>query len=257
MGRLTTIADIVVDVVSATIQARGADKLGWCEAHDDDYCPPSPGTEAGIGAGEVEGGRERKRQKKDKSAGGRCGGGRRTRVLEVGAGCGLLGLVLSRLGCDVTLTEVPEALQNLKLNVKANMEDSEEGEERRARAVQLDWTSDSDVMAVGKGMEAGYDVVVGTDVVFSKALVDPLLRCIHSLSGPHTTVWLCLNERCRDAHAELLNRASLFFDLVDRSEQLRETDGCSSAEELELFLFRLTGRKKSPPPPPPSPPAKK
>jgi hypothetical protein len=244
--------------VSATIQARGADKLGWCEAHDDDYCPPSPGAAAGKGAGQDEVGRERKRQKKDKSAGSRGGGGKRTRVLEVGSGCGLLGLVLSRLGCDVTLTEVPEALQNLKLNVKANMKESEEGEGegRRARAFQLDWTREADVEEVGKGMGGGYDVVVGTDVVFSKALVDPLLRCIHSLSGPHTTVWLCLNERCRDAHAELLKRAGLFFDLVDRSEQLRETDGCSSAEELELFLFRLTRRKESPPPPP-SPPAKK
>lgn len=242
----------VIDRWCLLRQARGADKLGWCEAHDDDYSPPSP--RAAAEGGGQEGGRERKRQKKDKAAEGRKSGGRRsTRVLEVGAGCGLLGLVLSRLGCDVTLTEAPEAMQNLKLNVEANSEEGDEGGERRARAVQLDWTLDDDIQHVGKGIEGGYDVVVGTDVVYSKALVDPLLRCIHALSSPHTTVWLCLNERCRDAHAELLTRAKLFFDLVDRSEQLRDTEGCSSAEDLELFLFRLTGRKKTPPPPPPSP----
>jgi hypothetical protein len=41
-------------------------------------------------------------------------------VLEVGAGCGLLGLVLARLGCDVTLTEAPVVMDYLTSNVGSN-----------------------------------------------------------------------------------------------------------------------------------------
>lgn len=159
-------------------------------------------------------------------------------------GCGLLGTVLSRLGCDVTMTEVPEAMDNLQANVQANLRKAKSD----VRAIQMDWTSACDIEEATKGMKGGYDVVVGTDVVFNKALVDPLLRCIHTLSGPQTTVWLCLNERCKDAHAvcsrfppslaclaysrrillthlclrllchpqELVSQACLFFDCVDR-----------------------------------------
>jgi hypothetical protein len=41
-------------------------------------------------------------------------------VLEVGAGCGLLGMVLARAGCDVTLSEHPLAMPNLRHNVASN-----------------------------------------------------------------------------------------------------------------------------------------
>ena len=39
------------------------------------------------------------------------------RVLEVGAGCGLLGLVIAHLGTEVVLTEAPEAMELLASNV--------------------------------------------------------------------------------------------------------------------------------------------
>jgi hypothetical protein len=41
-------------------------------------------------------------------------------VLEVGAGCGLLGLVLAQLGCHVTLTEAPVVMEYLNENVERN-----------------------------------------------------------------------------------------------------------------------------------------
>ena len=36
------------------------------------------------------------------------------------------------------------------------------------------------------------DVIVGTDVVFAKRLVEPLLQTIHFVSDKDTVVWLCL-----------------------------------------------------------------
>ena len=50
-------------------------------------------------------------------AGGKLRG---KKVLEVGSGCGLLGLVLASLGCDVVLTDKADVVPLLEVNVHAN-----------------------------------------------------------------------------------------------------------------------------------------
>ena len=69
------------------------------------------------------------------------GGLAKRRVLEVGAGCGLLGLVLATHGAEVLLTEAQPAMSNLRRNVKAA------GKECKPtpRAMQLRWESEDDL----------------------------------------------------------------------------------------------------------------
>ena len=117
-------------------------------------------------------------------------------VLEVGAGCGLLGMVLAAAGCDVVLTEHPIALANLQHNVARCCASVAE----RARVAELNWCEAKDVRAVRDAQRARscpptFDTIVGTDVVFSEQLVVPLLRSVHALASDHTTVWLCLQVR--------------------------------------------------------------
>jgi hypothetical protein len=52
------------------------------------------------------------------------------------------------------------------------------------RVAELDWGNEDHITAV----EPPFDYVIGTDVVYSEQLLEPLLRTILALSGPKTTV---------------------------------------------------------------------
>eukprot|EP00667_Euglena_gracilis_P018646 EG_transcript_19827 len=158
-------------------------------------------------------------------------------VLEVGAGCGLLGLVLARLGCRVVLTEQPATLPTLRRNVAANLAATA----GRATALPLFWGDARDIEAVAA--HGPFDLVVGTDVFFSPPLVEPLLATIHQLTGPSSTVYLCMQERCPDTHRQFLARAPAYFAVEDATAAVRGLPSARFAAELECCLFRLSGRR--------------
>jgi hypothetical protein len=169
-------------------------------------------------------------------------------VLEVGAGCGLLGMVLAAAGCDVVLTEHPIALANLRHNVTscggaivAN----------RARVAELNWCEANDVRAVrgaqtARGLPPTFDTIVGTDVVFSEQLVVPLLRSVHALATDTTTVWLCLQVRAEDdgyARRLLSARGQLARAASSRTAVTHPSRVCDCAR-----LFTLAGAMRCLPP---------
>ncbi|CAE8598220.1 unnamed protein product, partial [Polarella glacialis] len=165
------------------------------------------------------------------------------RVVEVGAGCGLLGLALARLGCDVLLTEQPLALPNLKANTKASNTAAQVAGGSKAKAAQLSWGDQADVTAVCA--EGPFDLVVGTDVVFATRLVRPLLETIAELlkaqQGPNEArqlhCWLCLQKRDADAHELLLKEAPKLFQVEELS--FEGLPGFEAAVELECLLLHL------------------
>ena len=93
------------------------------------------------------------------------------RVVEVGAGCGLPGLVAAAVGARrVTLTDLPEALASLRRNASEN-----------ARAVSCEVTCEALRWgAHGAGLP-DCDVVLGADVVYKEALIAPLLSTLRAL----------------------------------------------------------------------------
>jgi hypothetical protein len=195
--------------------------------------------------------RQQQQQKRQQAAASSSVGARH--VLEVGAGCGLLGMVLAAAGCDVVLSEHPIALANLQSNVAACEPLAE-----RARVVQLDWTKETHIQALvaaqrARGCPPCFDTIVGTDVVFSEQLVAPLLHTIHTLAHAKTTVWLCLQERCAASHKQLLASIPSYFGSCAqiRSPSEAVEEGCDEDVaaviealhgELECVLLKLTGR---------------
>lgn len=155
------------------------------------------------------------------------------RCLETGAGCGLLGVSLAHAGARVLLTEVEASMANLSANVAANAPPAApHGGE--CSTVRLGWTDTMDRATVAAG--GPYDFIVGTDVVFRSALVEPLLRTLWSCSaGDATTCWICGQVRCPDAHAVLVRLVPAFFARV----VWREWGGFSFAEQTESFLLEL------------------
>eukprot|EP00536_Pseudo-nitzschia_multiseries_P012197 jgi/Psemu1/290135/fgenesh1_pg.451_\ len=189
-------------------------------------------------------------------------------ILEIGAGCGMLGLSLHKAfelgiigddGCvessRVILTETSEVMNNLRSNLEHNdlaptQNDDSGGikNEKAAHIVsvdELDWTRYKDDCFKAKIDPHSIDCIIGTDVVFSTRFVLPMLETMKFLSHPRTVVYLCLQERCKDSHDLLLKEAIRFGFLVsDISETVYENvelaPFCSFGRALECKLLKLT-----------------
>ncbi|KAJ4781495.1 Methyltransferase-like protein [Rhynchospora pubera] len=108
-----------------------------------------------------------------------------TRVVELGAGCGLAGIVAALLGADVVLTDLPDRLKLLKKNVDENIGD---GPPRcSARVDELTWGDDIDSALVEPSHP---NFVIGSDVIYNEEAVNDLLTTLKQLCGPHTTILL-------------------------------------------------------------------
>lgn len=169
-------------------------------------------------------------------------GGARLRCLEVGAGCGLLSLALSRMGFDVTATEQPGVLENLQHNIERDSARAPK-DAGACRAVRLRWGDADDIAALlgSDCSEARFDLIVGTDVVYKLELVEPLLHTLRKCTAPTGSVYLCLQRRCVASHERLLHRAPCHFERVSEES----IDGFELArdfvDELECLLLKLEG----------------
>ena len=153
------------------------------------------------------------------------------RILEVGAGCGLLGLSLAAAGARVLLTETAEAMSNLEHNVGQNPPRAARG--GAVATATLHW-GDAEHMAQAAA-RGPFDLLLGTDVVYHEALVAPLLETLWNCAGPSSRVWLCYQVRDPYAHAALVREAPRWFGEVEQ----RPLQGFSFADELECLLLEL------------------
>lgn len=108
------------------------------------------------------------------------------RVLELGAGQGLVGLVLGRLGARVTLTDLPSVVGNLEHNIiRNNLTES-------CSASALEWGKDD----LAPWARQEFDVIVAADAAWLADHVDPFLEVVRTLARPSTEVLVaCCNER--------------------------------------------------------------
>lgn len=161
------------------------------------------------------------------------------KALELGSGCGLLGLCAAKeFGFEeVVLTDTREALSAVtERNVERNRDVV--GVEK-ARVMALDWENEEELDDVVKS--GPYEVVFGTDVVFSKRLVGPLLRCVERcLSKDRPSVcYICIQKRSPDAHRRFVKMAGKVFEVKKVSK-----DQFSFAEDDECEIFELRFRAK-------------
>ncbi|XP_022680534.1 protein N-lysine methyltransferase METTL21A isoform X2 [Setaria italica] len=127
------------------------------------------------------------------------------RVIELGAGCGLAGFGMALLGCDVTTTDQVEVLPLLIRNVERNkswisQSNSDSGSIGSITVAELDWGNKEHIKAV----EPPFDYIIGTDVVYSEHLLQPLMETITALSGPKTKILLGYEIRSTTVHEKMM-----------------------------------------------------
>lgn len=168
------------------------------------------------------------------------------RVLEVGAGCGLLGQVLAASGwCKrVILTETEEVLVNLKANLERNttmLSPKKNKKGSKIAAQQLDWLA-YEKDTIDNLKKHSFDTIVGTDVVFTPSLVEPLLSTLAFMAATDkAVVYLCLQVRCEDSHQLLLKKAGDHgWKLRNISSKLANIPECVWGLQMECHLLELT-----------------
>ena len=168
------------------------------------------------------------------------------KVLEVGAGCGMLGQVLaaSKYTKKVVLTECDEVMRNVQRNLDRNQGIFRSKKDQpRVVARQLDWLDPKrDIAIASKDLRKhSFDTIVGTDVVYTPSLVEPLLTTLRLMAHERTIVYLCLQIRCEDSHQLLLRKASTFnWKVDDISQELKNMLSCSWGLDMECKLLQLT-----------------
>uniref|UniRef100_H3BFF2 EEF1A lysine methyltransferase 3 n=1 Tax=Latimeria chalumnae TaxID=7897 RepID=H3BFF2_LATCH len=108
------------------------------------------------------------------------------KVIELGAGTGIVGILSVLLGGDVTLTDLPHTLRHIKDNVSANIP---AGLSSRFHIRALSWGVDHE------SFPSDYDVILGADIVYLKDTYPSLLRTLQHLCGPGAVIYLASKMR--------------------------------------------------------------
>ncbi len=143
------------------------------------------------------------------------------RVLEVGAGLGLVGLGLAlSSGAHVTLTDYdPTALEAIPVQAQLNGIDS-------VNVAHLDWRDPS------SDPEGTFDVIVGCDVIYEGGAHLPLLELCGRLLAPGGVAWFA--DPGRSHRPRFLKRAR------ERGFHVDLTGPAGAADEREGYaLIRL------------------
>ncbi|CAG8539855.1 14666_t:CDS:1 [Cetraspora pellucida] len=116
--------------------------------------------------------------------------------IELGSGCGLLGLVMCSLGFETTLTDLAAVVDDvLKENVRRNLfilnnqPQNNEKFQHKAYVKVLDWTTQ-----LSSDFTPPYDYIVASDCIYSLDLIPYFAKCLYDLSGDKSVI-VCGMER--------------------------------------------------------------
>uniref|UniRef100_H0ZKR9 Methyltransferase 21C, AARS1 lysine n=1 Tax=Taeniopygia guttata TaxID=59729 RepID=H0ZKR9_TAEGU len=149
------------------------------------------------------------------------------KVLEIGAGTGLLSIVACILGAHVTATDLPEVLENLSYNISRNTQNLNM---HKPEVRKLVW---------GEGLNEDfplstyhYDFILATDVVYHHGALDPLLATMVYFCKPGT-VLLWANKF----------RFSTDYEFLEKVCNIFNTTILAEFPESNVKLLKATVRK--------------
>ena len=170
---------------------------------------------------------------------------RAARVIELGAGIGLVGMAFAAHGAEVTLTDKPEVMAHMRKNVMANADQC--GSE--VQLVPFCWGTDPHA----SGLSPPYHFVVATDVIYLAAQIAPLIDSLLALSDARSTVVVAVERRDEAIWEAMLRALKAAFKVrrvgLRRMQQRIEVDdGEDEAGADGLGIFVAHKRNRPPPP---------
>nr|XP_057911876.1 EEF1A lysine methyltransferase 3-like [Doryrhamphus excisus] len=110
------------------------------------------------------------------------------RVIELGAGTGVVGIGAARLGADVTFTDLPVTLPSLEANICANMPSSG-WPSSPPTVLPLSWGEDH------KKFPSDWDLVLGADIVYLPETYPLLMETLEHLCKSKAELYLSAKMR--------------------------------------------------------------
>lgn len=163
------------------------------------------------------------------------------RVLELGAGCGLVGILAASIGAQVTLSDVLKVLPILRANVHLNTLPADA--QGSLRVQELEWGVD-----VREAFPRGqFDVILGSDLTYSDSLHGLLIVTLLQLVCEETEVVLALTRRDGGGVDRWRRRFQRYFD-VELLASEEEVAGYASlgfvakaGKPISIFRLRYVG----------------
>jgi len=176
-------------------------------------------------------------------------GGEGLRVLELGAGTGLLSITLARIVAGeqvrmpcpfIVATDFhPDVLANLQRNVDAN------GDTQSILVRELDWSRPNIGVAP---FDRPFDVILAADVVYEPPHASWIAGCVTKLlARPAGVLWMIIALRSGGRHEGLSSTVveAFFHDeggarlCILEQVTLRRIDGHGRADEMGYELFKI------------------
>lgn len=165
-----------------------------------------------------------------------CGFWKGKRCIELGAGCGLVGMAAWLLGASVTLTDTEDMLEHTKKCVKHNLEKVNGRGSKEVDGLAINtqvylWGTDC------TDLSPPFDIILGSDIIYQQSCVDDLLNTLEKLSGPDTVIFISYKTRGlgEDVFFEKLRDTQFTLSKIPPENHPKE---CQGTEYELLYLQR-------------------
>ncbi|XP_078089376.1 EEF1A lysine methyltransferase 3-like [Mustelus asterias] len=150
------------------------------------------------------------------------------KVLELGSGTGIVGILATLLGGDVTMTDRPKVLKQIEKNILVNVPAACR---HRLQVCTLIWGENH------VDFPTDYDFILGSDVVYSSVTYPALAETLRYLARQGTTIYLSSELRKRNG--------SVSF----HEEHLPQYFNCQVVDRLDnkdITIYEMTKIDTSP-----------